>query len=1572
MQPAGIGCLHYRALVPEPDPNPRPTVVSAPGRLRAAYAVLRSPSRIRSAADYLVIALFAFIPMLASQPGTVTDDTKTYLYLDPGRYIRQAVSLWDPNVALGTVTHENIGYLLPMGPFYWVLAELHVPLWIAQRLWMGAILFAAGAGVLYLCRTVGLTGPGRYVAALAFLLTPYVLQYSGRISVILLPWSGLPWMLAFVILALRKGGWRYPALFALVVALVSGINASSIIYVGLAPILWLVYAVVIAKEATWRRAWGVAWRVGLLTVLASLWWAVGLQVEAAFGVNVLKYTETVPTTSATALASEILRGLGYWYFYGSDRDGPWTQSSVAYTQNLWLIGFSFAVPVISFVAAVFVRWRHRAYFILIVVVGMILSVGAYPYANPSSVGSVFKYLMVNTTAGLAMRSTDRATPLVLLSLAMLLGAGVSALVARVRRTGLIVGVAAVGVVIVATTPLWTGAVIADGFTQPAHVPSYVHQAAKKLNSVHTATRVFAIPGNNFAAYRWGDTIDTVWPALLTRPFVTHEQQIMGSLPTADVLNAVDVPIQEGTMDWNALAPIASLMSAGDVLVQYDQAYERYDTPDPQVLASQLQPTPAGLSDPVSYGAPRPNVSTIPRLDEAALGLPANSPWPSPLVSYTVAKPRPILRGESLAHPLVVDGDASGLVNAAAMGMLATNPTILYAGTLDTDKSLQKSTLSHPADLLVTDTNRKRGFRWNSLEENAGYTETASQSPDTEDPSDAPLNIFPKAPADAQTTTQFNGISAVSASSYANSVTYFAEDRPSAALDNDVQTQWLDDSFASPLGQWWQIKLARPMSIGTVTLVQPQTGDPNRWITRVTLTFDGGSPVTVNLGPASRTTGGQRLTFPARRFTTMRIRVDAFAGTHTFTGATAVGFAEVRIPGVQADETVALPQDLLRAAGPSSVNDRLTFLFTRLRSANKPPRSDIEPFLSRSFWLPTPRVFSLTGQARISPLIPDDAIDRLVGRPGATGSGVVAYSSGRLNGDLTDGAIQTLDGNPKTAWVPGLGASHQTGAWLKYDLPSPITFSTLDLQLLADGQHSVPTSLTISTENGSRHLTLPPIADGRTAGSVVNVPLSFPALTGQHITITFTTVRMVDTVNYYSQLPQALPLGVAEVGIPGLHASPLPATIPSTCRDDLLSIDGKPVWIAVSGSTQTALARTHPLNVTFCGPDAGGIPLGAGTHTLTAAYGDTLVNNQLTTGFDLDRLALDSAPGGSPAAPVSASAIAAPPAEPTTTVDVTSKTATAIHLRVSKATAPFELIMGQSINSGWTAQLAGAGSLGKPVLIDAFANGWKVTSADLAKAGSSGSLDVTLRWTPQSRVNVALIVSALTILLCLLLAYLPERVRRRVYRRMERTLRWPWRPSRRSVAHAGTDHGDTTAWAGDVPGPRLWSPFRPGRPRVRWPVSLGAAIATGLVGGLIARPLTGLIVGVATLISLLVPRVRVVLGLAAIGLLIAAGTYTVVEQSHLGDAAVGGGWATYFGAASNLAWAAVVFLGADAVVELISRLVSSRSSAGGPKRPRGAHTRRRGPGMGPVDPSDPPRAPVPSGTGGASRSTGLAD
>ncbi len=916
-----------------------PASETAPeGRIDDVDRPAPATGRRRATLEVAVFAVLAFVPMLASQPGAVSDDTKTYLYLDPGRYVRQAVSLWDPNVALGTVTHENIGYLLPMGPFYWAMAELHVPLWIAQRLWMGSLLFAAGAGMLYLCRTIGLRAPGSYVASLAFMFAPYVMQYAGRISVILMPWSGLPWMTAFVILALRRGGWKYPALFALVVALVSGINASSILYVGIGPALWLPFAVLVLREATGRQAWRVAWKVGLLSALVSLWWAVGLQVEAAYGVNILKYTETLTSTSATSSPAEVLRGLGYWFFYGaSDQTGNWTQTAVAYTQQLWLVALTFVVPALAFVGAALVKWRQRSYWILLVVVGTILAVGPYPYANGTTVSSFLKAFMSDTTAGLALRSTDRASPLLLLGLAVLLGSGVTAIARRASRAGLVIAGFAIAAVVGASAPLWTGGIVVNGLTQPDRPPAYVLQAATALNKTHPGTRVYALPGNNFAAYRWGDTIDTVYPALLTRPFVTHEQQTMGSLPTADLLEAVDTPLQDGVMDPATLAPMASLMSVGDILVQYDQQYERYDSPDPQQLAAEFAKTPPGLSDPVSYGSPRPNISTVSHLDQQTLSRPATQGWTAPLVSYTVVDPRPIDRAESMKEPLVVAGNASGIVGASGVGLLAGDPTIFYSGTLDLDPSLQKKVLSGPADLVVTDTNRKQGYRWNGIIDNAGYTESRSERPDRVDPTDAPLDLFRTAAPDSQSMTVYNDIKSVTASSYGSLALYYPWQRPAAAIDGSTATAWATAEF--PVGQWWQTQFDRPVTEHSINLVASGSSHVGERITKVTLTFDQKDPVTVHLGPVSRTAAGQTITFPARTFSTLRITIDAgkLSKNHYKAGfQNTAGFAEVRIPGVTADETVSMPQDLLSAAGPSSIQDPLDLVMTRRAQLGVPP------------------------------------------------------------------------------------------------------------------------------------------------------------------------------------------------------------------------------------------------------------------------------------------------------------------------------------------------------------------------------------------------------------------------------------------------------------------------------------------------------------------------------------------------------------------------------------------------------------------------------------------------------------
>jgi len=1485
--------------------------------------------------EYIVLALLAFIPQLASQPGVIDSDTKSYLFIDPARFLAQSASMWDPDIALGTVTHQQLGYLFPMGPFFLATHALGIPVWVAERLWVGATLFAAGAGVVFLARTLSvraknvLTDPGVLVAGVAYMLSPYFLQYVGRISVILLSWAALPWLVAFIALALRKGGWRYPALFALVALTAGGVNASSLIYVGVGPVLWLPYSVLVTREQTWRRVWAVLWRTGLLTLGVSVWWIIGLEIEGVYGLDILKYTETVQAVSGTSYATEVVRGLGYWYFYGADRLGQWVNTSVQFTQELWLLVTSFAVPAAAFVSAIVVRWRYRSYFILLVLVGLVLSVGANPFTNPSPLGALLKWIMTDTTAGLAMRSTDRASPLLLLGTAMLLGAGVTAVSRRITFAGLGTAVAAILLVFAANPAVFNGSTVADNFTQPSTLPSYLTDATSALNSQPgaegpNATRVFAMPGDDFAAYRFGDTIDTVYPALLERPFVQREQQEYGSLATQDILYAVDDPLQEGAFVPSSLAPLARLMSAGDIVVQNNLAYERYSLPLPQVIDNELEPVPSGLGKPVGYGPPQPNISLIPEVDEVSEALSADQPWESPLEVYPVEDPRPIVRAEPQAAPLVVDGDAEGISAAADIGLLAGNPTVLYAGTLDTEPGALAQAAKSGATLVLTDTNRKRGFRWNAVAQNAGYTETASQGPDP-DLTDEPIDLFPSAGSDAQTVTEFKGIQSVEASDYGNDLQYLPEDRPSVALDGDTQTSWQTSAFTNPDGQWWQVTNDSPVTTNQVNLVQVLTGSLNRWITSVTLSFDGGHDIHVVLNPSSRSQSGQgqTITFGTRTFKTLRITIDSTNLEQAGIAASlpGVGFSEVRIPGVNMGEFVSLPEDMLRAIGTTSANNRLVIIMTRLRVAPEPPRSDPEINMSRIFWLPTARTFTLTGEAAIDTLIPDDAIDRLVGRPGANFTGIVAYSSGRLPGDLKDGAEAALDGNKSTMWSPGFGTGADTDSWIEVNLPKPVTVDHLNLQIVADGLHSVPTELRVTACDvltvdshcdpagaDSEQIKLPPIADGRRQGNTVSVPVSFPPVTGRFLTFTFDGVRIETSINYYSQSPLAMPLGIAELGIPGVKIPAVPSSIPVVCTDKLLTVDSKPVWIDISGSSTSALGDDE-LPLRLCGPDAKGIHLGPGTHTVVATYGHA--NGADSTGWDLDQLVFDSAPGGTTEPDVAGSPVVAPHvAGGSPEVTVLSASSTQMQVKVSGASKPFWLVLGETQNKGWEATVNGGPGLGGSVLMDGFANGWKVNPSALGDARRSGAFTVTLDWMPQRRVWLALYISALASVVCIVLAVLPGRRRRTGWQ--------VWRAWRGApqVGSGVSDVSGVPAVALDT-GPVLGSPISyPEAARPQIGVATVAAISAGLIAAVFSTPWSpwaGLIVGPAVGLVIMFRRTRLLVTLSSVGLIVSAGLYVVIGQAQNRYPALAS-WPANFETAGVLTSLAVLLLAADALAE----------------------------------------------------------
>ena len=1480
------------------------------------------------ALENALLAGFAYVPLLATKPGILADDTKQYLYLDPGRLLSSAMSVWDPSIAAGTVTHQNIGYLFPQGPFYWLFAQLGVPMWVAQRLWMGTLVFAAGAGVRYLAKTLGLNGPGAVVAGLAYALSPYFLQYIQQASAILLPWSGLGWLVAFAVLAVRRGGWRYPALFAFVVALVGATNATSLIYAGIAPVAWLFYAVFVLRDAPARRAFSAGVKMGVLSLGVSLFWIAGLRVEGAYGVNVLKYTETLPAIAGTSLASEVVRGLGYWYFYGSDRLGPWKQAAVRLEESAWLLATSFAVPALGVVGAIFSRWRAKAFFVLLILVGVVLAVGMHPYPDPSVVGRVLKAFMSRSSVGLALRSSDRATPLVVLGFAVLLGVGASALWSRFPRIGLGTACALAAVVVANSAPFLEGGAVAQNFERPEKIPSYYAQAARYLDAQGDSTRVLIEPGQNFAAYDWGTLFDTIWPGIMTRPEVLREQTIQGSYPTTDLLQAFDLTLQQGTYEPSTLAPIARLFSAGDVVLQSNLAYWRYNTPRPQETWALFNPPPAGIGKPVTFGKALANVAPAQYslLDEEALALSPDAPWPPPIAVFPVSDPRPVYRAEPAAAPLVIDGSGAGVVAAAAAGLLADNPTIFYAGTLDDNTKLLHEVVTPAAQLVLTDSNRKVLERWSSVGDNIGETLPAVSEPSTPDPTSVALPIFAHVGLEGQSVTVYSGARYVTASSYGNPITLTPEDRPSQAFDGNTETAWSVAAFSGASGNWLQVRLDHPVTTDHLNLVQVLGSSVNRWITRVTVELDGGHAIGATLTSASRHAGGQTIRFPKRTFSTLRITVDGttWSGRQSMQGASGVGFSEVRIPTVSVGETVQMPSDLLRVLGDSSLSHRLTLVMTRDRVSATPPRSDPELAMSRTLWLPTTRTFSLSGTARVSALIPDNVIDSILGGPKVFGGAVIG-SNERLPGDLNARAVFAFDGDPKTFWSPGFDGPAQIGAWMQASLTHSISFNHLDLKVIADGRHSVPTEIRITTNTGGDELVpLPTVRDRKAVNSVVSVPISFPQLSGTTIRITIEAVRQVKTMNWYTQKPIVMPVGIAEIGLPGVHFTPEPtsAKIPSVCTPKLLRIDGRPVWLKISG-TVGAAEKLRGLTVSGCGPDANGIVLGPGNHTLDAAWGKT-------TGWDLDRVVLDSAPGGAVLPPLAdgsaqpASGTIGTPATsflPTPTVRVLGSTATSAKLEVQGATRPFWLVLGESLNAGWEATWRGGRSLGAPQLIDGYANGWYVSPQ------RSSTFVVTLEFAPQGIVTPAVIASGATLALCLLLGFVPiGPIRRRLRRRGPRSA------EKQVVEPAGgtvtadpgswdaspTRHSQTSALDAS---PILGSPLATSGEPPKLLTCILVAAACGAIAMVVLPPSSAASIAGATAVLAIAglrwSRARSVLSLSAVGCIGAAGAVTVFDQvrHHYPP---GSAWPHNFETAGVLAFVGVVALATDMAVELARR------------------------------------------------------
>ncbi len=1454
----------------------------------------RYRSRPWRSGGYAVLALLAYVPPLLADRGRVAADTKQYLYLDPGRLLSRAASMWDPNIGFGTVTHQTIGYLFPMGPYYWLLDKVGLPDWVAQRLWLGSLIFAAGLGVLYLMRRLGRVGPGVVVAALAYMFSPYLLDYSARISVLLMPWAALGFLIAFVIDASRDGGWSRPALFALTVQLIGGVNATALLFALLGPALWLAYSTIVAREIRWRRAFAVTGRVGLLTVITSLWWAAGLSIQGSYGIDILKFTETVRAVSRTSVPGEVLRGLGYWFFYGQDRIGPWTAAASTYTQHSHTILFGYGIATLALLAATTIRWRERGYFVVLALVGTVIAVGAHPYDSPSPLGALFKAFANSSKAGLALRSTGRATPLVVLGLAALLGSGVDASSRWLRqhdlsRVALAVPVVVGALVLANFPPLWDGSFYGANIERPENIPSYWYDAAKAIDAGGTSTRVVELPGADFASYIWGNLVDPLTPGITNRPYVARELIPWGGPAAQNLLDAFDRRYQENVYDPRGVADVLRLMSAGGVVLRYDIQSERYNLIRPSELQRAFAATP-GLQGPQKFGPPRPAATAIPETDERALDAPPNEAAPPSVALYTVPDARSIVRAESPVAPLVVAGDGEGLVDASDIGLLAGNRTVLYSGSYDA-ATLRR--IASDGVLVLTDSNRKRAQRWSTILDNYGITEQANQISLATDESDARLDVFPNAPADAATVTDQQGVVTVVATAYGNPISYTPEDRAARAFDGDLRTAWKTSAFDKADGQKLRVVTRAPITTDHVRLVQPLEGPRDRYITQVTVRLDGHVVGAYPLDARSRTAAGQVVSFGTHTFNTMEIEVADTNRGHDqrlYGGDSAVGFAEIDLRDaaghpVRVHEVMAMPGDLLADYGAASLQHPLIVVMARERQLPVPPRYDPELVLSREFDLPTARSFAVTGTVRLTSDVASQVLDSVLGVPDAAHGGVTATTSEFLAGCIRCRASAAIDGDPRTAWnTPVAGV---VGQWTDYRVAQPLTFGALDLQIVADHRHSLPTRLEIQAGGETRVVDVPHVAEHKAQNTVSSVHVTFPTLSGSDVRIKVLKVEARRSANYFDANPSLLPVGIAEWGIPGLRAASPSATLPSPCRTDLLTVDGRPLPIRIVGTSSDGQSLAA-LSFEPCVPDNGfsaaadgnqpaispaALALAAGRHVIESAPGRS-------TGINIDRLVLASDAGGA-AHGVDAGRVDPFPAQPSApNVTVQHNGRTSLTVRVHGASGPFWLVLGETQNAGWTASISGGTSLGGSTLIDGYANGWYVT-------GAHGDFTVHLDWTPQRRVWIGLAVSGFGAAACLALIALAW-VRRR---RTPLLVRGFERP----VLIFGHGAGATA---------------------VAWPAALIAAGVSGLVAWAVSTLALGVIVAFLVIAVVRQPRrARVPVALVGPAILGLIGLYIAVNQLRYDYPPVFE-WPTLFPRAYEPGWLALLAVVAVVVADLV--------------------------------------------------------
>ncbi|MFF4950013.1 alpha-(1-_3)-arabinofuranosyltransferase family protein [Streptomyces chattanoogensis] len=1250
------------------------------------------PRRRRWLFAFWAVTLAGF---LAPAPGKMTFETKLGVTTDPWKFLADLGQLWHDRAGFGGIADQYFGYAFPTLPYYGVTHLLHLPVWLAERLWMSLIVTAAFWGALRLAERLRFgTPPTRLLAAACYALWPTFTIVIGSTSAAALPGALLPWVLLPLTnpqLSARIAATRS----ALLIPFMGGVNAASTLASLLPAGLYL-----LSRTGPRRRKLLAWWLPGV--VLATTWWVVPLLLLGIHGENFMPFIEQADTTTGTMSATELLRGAGNWVGY-LNFGKPWLPAGWTMTANWFAVLGSALAAALGLAGLARRDLPERRWLLLTVLAVALIALAGYGGALGGPAHGLWQDWLNGWLR--PFRNIYKFTPgpalALTLGLAHLLtvvteGRGTRRIPSR-RRLPLLTAVLLLPAL---ALPFLTGTVLQPGaFTK---LPGYWERTAGWLKAHSPHSRALVVPATAHGIYTWGSPIDEPLDVLAASPWAQRDFVPFGTPGVRRALDAVEQALMTGA-EVPGLRDYLGRAGIHDVVVRNDLDPDQIGYVPPGTVKRTLEASgyrkaaafgPLTTSGRIPAEAPLQIQGLYPRQRSVEIYRPADTPEPGPVT----AKP--------VADTAQLSGGPEALLQLSADPTLRNRPTVL---TGDRHPGLGTVPLQLTADGL-----RRADTRFGLVNSNTSYTYTAGETnhPDSvQDPGRPPRQILPTSGIEHQTTAVLRGASSVTASTSGNWLFHLPQYDPANAFDGNPDTAWAEGSAGDPVGQWIRIAFTKPVSLPSSLSLTPLPGDGLRAApTSVRIQTDRGSAES----PLRPDGTQQQVKAPAGRATWLKLTV---LGSQTpRAGLSGAGFREISVPGVQVTRLLQLPADAQSSRNGTQSSGRGEKTGAPAETVSLHRGSDpgglspvsAEVGLHRQFRTDASAPYTVSGTALAVPgteldqlldRIAPEQKDRITATADSTGFGFGQSLSPRnlVDGDLT------------TAWIAG----DRPTLHLRWPGRKKIDQIVL---AAAGGISTRPEQILVNSPDGAA-----------TAGVDENGQARFDPITTDRLDITISKVKPLTLHNPVAGQALQLPVGLSEVYLPALdkYRTPRPPAgqrFSLGCgQGPMLAVDGVLHATKASGHLRD-LTERRPVTVRLCAGEQrdGRLELPSGRHRVEAGDQGPLALTDVT-------LSRGNAP-----APDQAS--------PPRTVKAEDWAGDHRTVSVGRGRAVY-LQMYENANDGWHATLDGRALT--PVRLDGWQQGF------LVPAGAGGTVE--LSYAPAAVYDLGLIGGAAGVLLLIVSA-----------------------------------------------------------------------------------------------------------------------------------------------------------------------------------------------------------------------------